>query len=161
MHNTSSKDDSPDILGSFTDGGGAGLRDNSFRVYADNRRRQQRRQNPIWNFRVDGNDTVLDADGNVIAVAQPLRLMSASMRMMTYAGLCEDDWCRRHCAGTTPVTRSLRKIRTTTRHSASSRAMDVYHSTEADTHDDDADLTSKPGAPRTTKTAMLLAFSTR
>ena len=46
-HNTSSKDDSPDLLGSFTDGGGAGLRDNSFRVYADNRNDPRRRRSRL------------------------------------------------------------------------------------------------------------------
>ena len=54
-HNTSSKDDSPDILGSFSDGGGSNLRGNSFRVYADNTD-DSNDDNPIWNFRVNGGD---------------------------------------------------------------------------------------------------------
>ena len=52
VHNISSKDDSPDLLGSFNDGGGSGLRDNSFRVYADNRD-DSNDGKPIWDFRVD------------------------------------------------------------------------------------------------------------
>ena len=37
LNNTASKDDSPELLGSFTDGGGSGLREDSFKIYADNR----------------------------------------------------------------------------------------------------------------------------
>ncbi|MYF79859.1 MAG: hypothetical protein F4180_08475 [Chloroflexi bacterium] len=59
MHNTSSKDDSPDLLGSFSDGGGSNLRGNSFRVYADNRSDDSNDDKPIWDFRVDGG-----RDGN-------------------------------------------------------------------------------------------------
>ena len=62
VHNTSSKDDSPDLLGSFTDGGGAGLREASFKVYADNQD-DNSDPTPVWDFRVD--DSVLDEDGNV------------------------------------------------------------------------------------------------
>ncbi len=61
-HNTSSKDDSPDLLGSFTDGGGAGLREDSFKVYADNQD-DNSDPTPVWDFRVD--DSVLDEDRNV------------------------------------------------------------------------------------------------
>jgi hypothetical protein len=55
VHDASSKDDSPDLLGTFTDGGGAGLRANSFKVYADNTDDNDDR-NPVWNFRVDGGE---------------------------------------------------------------------------------------------------------
>ena len=54
LHNTSSKDDSPELLGSFTDGGGSGLRDDSFKVYADNVS-DKLDINPIWPLRVDNN----------------------------------------------------------------------------------------------------------
>ena len=36
LNKTASKDDSPELLGSFTDGGGSGLREESFKIYADN-----------------------------------------------------------------------------------------------------------------------------
>ncbi len=52
LHNASSKDDSPDLLGSFSDGGGAGLRDDSFKIYADNTD-DTNDESPIWDFRVD------------------------------------------------------------------------------------------------------------
>ncbi len=51
-HDTSSKDDSPDLLGTFTDGGGAGLRANSFKVYADNKDDTDD-TDPVWDFGVD------------------------------------------------------------------------------------------------------------
>ena len=38
VNKTASKDDSPELLGSFTDGGGSGLREESFQIYADNTR---------------------------------------------------------------------------------------------------------------------------
>ena len=53
LHNASSKDDSPDLLGSFSDGGGAGLRDESFKIYADNTN-DNNDEKAIWDFRVDG-----------------------------------------------------------------------------------------------------------
>ena len=52
LHNASSKDDSPDLLGSFSDGGGAGLRDESFKIYADNRN-DNNDATPIWDFSVN------------------------------------------------------------------------------------------------------------
>ena len=55
-HDTSSKDDSPDLLGSFNDGGGSGLRENSFSVYADNRDDSDDDM-PVWDFRVNGDTT--------------------------------------------------------------------------------------------------------
>ena len=54
-HNTSSKDDSPDLLGTFNDGGGSGLRDNSFRIYVDNQD-DSNDETPVWDFRVDEMD---------------------------------------------------------------------------------------------------------
>ena len=71
-HNTSSKDDSPDLLGSFNDGGGSGLRADSFKVYADNKD-DSNDEDPVWDFKVnnagiDATNTVgyvcVDADGN-------------------------------------------------------------------------------------------------
>ena len=47
VHNASSKDDSPDLLGSFNDGGGSGLRDNSFRIYADNKDDRERQRTDL------------------------------------------------------------------------------------------------------------------
>ena len=58
LNNASSKDDSPDLLGSFTDGGGAGLRDDSFKIYADNKD-DSNDDAPIWNFRVDSDTNTL------------------------------------------------------------------------------------------------------
>ena len=58
LNNASSKDDSPDLLGSFTDGGGAGLRDESFKIYADNKDDSDDSA-PIWNFRVDSATNTL------------------------------------------------------------------------------------------------------
>ena len=52
-HDTASKDDSPDLIGSFVDGGGSGLREDSFQIYADNRPDGKTDENPIWDFRVN------------------------------------------------------------------------------------------------------------
>jgi hypothetical protein len=52
VHQSASKDDSPDLIGSFNDGGGSGLREDSFWVYADNRPDGKTDENPIWDFQV-------------------------------------------------------------------------------------------------------------
>ena len=51
VNGTSSKDDSPEMLGSFTDGGGSGLREESFKVYADNRDDGSDKM-PVWDLGV-------------------------------------------------------------------------------------------------------------
>ena len=53
LNNTASKDDSPELLGSFTDGGGSGLREDSFKVYADNRSDNKDDGTPIWELTVN------------------------------------------------------------------------------------------------------------
>ncbi len=73
VHGTSSKDDSPDLIGSFTDGGGSGLRENSFKVYADNRNEGDKAVDlmPVWDFSVhtaSGTDpgyVCINADGDL------------------------------------------------------------------------------------------------
>ena len=50
-HNTASKDDSPELLGSFSDGGGSGLREDSFKVYADNRPDEKVDATPVFDLR--------------------------------------------------------------------------------------------------------------
>ena len=52
LHNTSSKDDSPELIGTFNDGGGSGLRDESFQIYADNRPDEKTDANPVWDLGV-------------------------------------------------------------------------------------------------------------
>ena len=52
-HETASKDDSPDLIGSFSDGGGSGLREDSFRIYANNRPDSKTDATPVWDLRVD------------------------------------------------------------------------------------------------------------
>ena len=66
-HNTASKDDSPELLGSFSDGGSSGLREDSFKVYADNRPDEKTDKNPVFNLRVN-DDTDMDADRGYICV---------------------------------------------------------------------------------------------
>ena len=70
-HETASKDDSPDLIGSFSDGGGSGLREDSFQIYADNRPDGKTDENPIWDLgvNVDPGDAdrgyvCVDTDGN-------------------------------------------------------------------------------------------------
>ncbi len=48
---TSSTDDSPELIGTFTDGGGSGLREDSFKIYADNTPSPDD-ANPIWDLGV-------------------------------------------------------------------------------------------------------------
>ncbi len=62
-HKLSSRDDSPDLLGTFQDGGGSGLREDSFKIYADNRE-DGSDDTPIWDLTV--NETK-DASGYVCA----------------------------------------------------------------------------------------------
>ena len=50
-HNTASKDDSPELLGSFSDGGSSGLREDSFKIYADNREGEKNDSRPVWDLR--------------------------------------------------------------------------------------------------------------
>ena len=124
MHDTSSKDDSPDLLGSFTDGGGAGLRDNSFRVYADNKD-DQNDEKPIWNFRVDGDtDTGAPTDnpyGHVCVDA----VDDASSE-------CQDDGVaalRGHYAGYAPAADEQYNNETF----GIIKSMAVYHDTDEET----------------------------
>ncbi len=60
LNKTSSKDDSPELLGSFTDGGGSGLRDESFKIYADNRNEDA--DTPIWDLAVTGTAPTAPTD---------------------------------------------------------------------------------------------------
>ncbi len=121
VHGDSSKDDSPDILGSFSDGGGAGLRDNSFRVYAHNQD-DSNDDNPIWNFRVDGNDTDLSTAGN------PYGYVCVDADDDA-AGACEDDGVaalRGHYAGYTEPADDQYNNETF----GIIKSADVYHATE-------------------------------
>ncbi len=60
---TASTDDSPELIGSFTDTGGAGLREDSFQIYADNTP-QPTDDDPVWGLGVlyDAASDVLPAD---------------------------------------------------------------------------------------------------
>ena len=74
LHNASSKDDSPDLLGSFSDGGGAGLRDDSFKIYADNTN-DNNDAKAIWDFTVDETTdkagyVCVDADDDAAGVCE-------------------------------------------------------------------------------------------
>ena len=68
---TASTDDSPELIGSFTDTGGAGLREDSFKIYADNTR-QATDDKPVWDLGVlyaDGaTDTDVDEDRGRVCV---------------------------------------------------------------------------------------------
>ena len=55
INKTASKDDSPELLGSFTDGGGSGLREESFKIYADNTADGKNDGTPVWDLRVNNN----------------------------------------------------------------------------------------------------------
>ena len=48
---TASTDDSPELIGSFTDGGGSGLREDSFKIYADNKPSAEDAE-PVWDLGV-------------------------------------------------------------------------------------------------------------
>ena len=48
---TASTDDSPELIGTFTDSGGSGLREDSFKVYADNRTSPTDAE-PVWDLGV-------------------------------------------------------------------------------------------------------------
>ncbi len=67
-HNAASKDDSPDLIGSFSDGGGSGLREDAFKIYADNTGDGQPTDaTPIWDLRV--NDAMnMDVNRGYICV---------------------------------------------------------------------------------------------
>ncbi len=66
-HNTASKDDSPELLGSFSDGGGSGLREDSFKVYADNRPDEKVDATPVFDLRVN-DSTMTTEDRGYICV---------------------------------------------------------------------------------------------
>ncbi len=51
VDDTASTDDSPELIGTFTDTGGSGLREDSFKVYADNRP-SPKDERPVWNLGV-------------------------------------------------------------------------------------------------------------
>ena len=63
VNKTSSSDDSPELIGTFTDGGGSGLREDSFKVYADNTPDSNDDSTPVWDLGVLGNTT--GARGNL------------------------------------------------------------------------------------------------
>ena len=52
---TASTDDSPELIGSFIDGGGSGLREESFKIYADNRPDSRKDLTPVWDLGVLGD----------------------------------------------------------------------------------------------------------
>ena len=52
VNGTSSTDDSPELIGTFTDGGGSGLRQNSFKVYADNTPDGKTDETAVWELGV-------------------------------------------------------------------------------------------------------------
>ena len=54
---TASTDDSPELIGTFADGGGSGLRESSFKIYADNTPDSNDDSTPVWEL------GVLDAPG--------------------------------------------------------------------------------------------------
>ncbi len=56
---TASTDDSPELIGSFIDGGGSGLREESFKIYADNRPDSKDDSTAVWELGVLG---AIDAD---------------------------------------------------------------------------------------------------
>ena len=51
LDGTSSTDDSPELIGTFTDGGGSGLREESFKIYADNTP-DNTDAKPVWDLGV-------------------------------------------------------------------------------------------------------------
>ena len=63
VHKTSSKDDSPELIGTFSDGGGSGLREESFKVYADNTPDSNDDSTPIWDLGVLDNVKAAGAVG--------------------------------------------------------------------------------------------------
>jgi hypothetical protein len=64
-HNAASKDDSPELLGSFSDGGSSGLREDSFKIYADNRPDEKTDANPVFDLRVNDDTMTTDDRGYV------------------------------------------------------------------------------------------------
>ena len=54
---TASTDDSPELIGTFGDGGGSGLRESSFKIYADNTPDNEDDSTPIWGLDVLGEIT--------------------------------------------------------------------------------------------------------
>ena len=65
LHDTASTDDSPDLVGSFSDGGGSGLREESFKVYADNRADEKTDENPVFDLRIDREEDKTAGQGFV------------------------------------------------------------------------------------------------
>ena len=59
VDSTASTDDSPILVGSFNDGGGSGLREESFKIYADNTPDSNDDSTPVWDLSVSG---AIDAD---------------------------------------------------------------------------------------------------
>ena len=51
---TASTDDSPELIGTFIDGGGSGLREDSFKIYADNTPDSNDDSTPVWDLGVLG-----------------------------------------------------------------------------------------------------------
>jgi len=66
LHETASKDDSPDLIGSFNDGGGSGLRADSFKAYADNSA-DNKDETPVWDLGVNDEDDP-DPDRGLVCV---------------------------------------------------------------------------------------------
>ena len=65
---TASTDDSPELIGTFGDGGGSGLREDSFKIYADNTPDNQDDSTPVWDLGVLGvpvADTATDDRGQI------------------------------------------------------------------------------------------------
>ena len=69
-HEAASKDDSPDLIGSFSDGGGSGLREDSFWVYADNTADTGDTETPIWDLRVNDAAAANTDRGRVCVAAE-------------------------------------------------------------------------------------------
>ena len=65
VNGTSSTDDSPELIGTFSDGGGSGLRKNSFKVYADNHPDSETDATPVWDLGVLGAIATDDATTRV------------------------------------------------------------------------------------------------
>ena len=51
---TASTDDSPELIGTFVDGGGSGLRESSFKIYADNTPDDNEYETAVWELGVLG-----------------------------------------------------------------------------------------------------------
>ena len=126
-----STDDSPELIGTFTDGGGSGLREESFKVYADNMPDENVDKTPVWDLGVlgpvAGTDAnrrdrgqvcvdALDADGNDGFDGECDGTTSAASLRAHYAGYTSG-------AGTFGIIYSS----------------DVYRNTDVDADEDDED----------------------